>query len=155
MATVAQRGPHMASPLDTPHHAGRATLPPVSVSRRRVWTGRVLTSIAGLFLLADGVVKLTGIQPVVDAFDQLGYPSSQAAIIGSLLLACLAVHLIPRTSILGAILLTGYLGGAVAVQARVENPLFGYVLFPVYVGLLIWVGLYLRTPRVRGLLSVS
>lgn len=141
----------MATVLDTPYHAGHVTVP--ALSRRRVWTGRVISTLAALFLFADGVMKLTGIQPVVEAFDQLGYPNSQAAIIGSLLLVCLALHLIPRTSIAGAILLTGYLGGAVAVQARAENPLFGYVLFPVYIGLLIWVGLYLRNPRVRGLLA--
>jgi hypothetical protein len=151
MTTAAPARAHNETVLDIAHHATRVSSPPVS--RRRVWTGRILTSVAGLFLFADGVMKLTGIQPVVEAFDQLGYPSSQATIIGLLLLGCLTVHLIPRTSIAGAILLTGYLGGAVAVQARVENPLFGYVLFPVYMGLLIWVGLYLRNPRVRGVLG--
>ena len=141
----------MAIVVEPPWPAERAGVP--AGSSRRLWTGRVITTFASLFLFVDGAMKLTGIQPVTDAFDQLGYPNGQAAIIGSLLLACLSLHLIPRTSIVGAILLTGYLGGAVAVQARAQNPLFGYVLFPVYVGLLIWVGLYLRNPRLSSLLD--
>lgn len=80
---------------------------------------------------------------------RLGYPASTVVPIGILLLACVALYAVPRTSILGAVLLTGYLGGAVASNVRIANPLFGYTLFPVYVGVLLWLGLYLRNERLR------
>ncbi len=92
--------------------------------------------------------------PVTQAFERLGYSTSLAAVIGILLLACTAVYAIPRTAVLGAILLTGYLGGAIASNLRIGEPLFSHVLFPVYVALLIWGGLYLREDRLRTLVPL-
>jgi len=93
-----------------------------------------------------------GPAPVVDAFTHLGLPLSLANTLGILLLVCTAVYVFPRTSVLGAILLTGYLGGAVATHLRAGDPLFSHVLFPTYLGVLLWLGLYLRDDRLRGLI---
>jgi hypothetical protein len=107
------------------------------------------------FLLFDGATHIAKIAPVVQAFAQLGLPIELAAVLGILEFACIALYVFPRTSILGAILLTGYLGGAVAMQMRVGNSLFGETLFPVYVGILLWGGLYLREPRLRTLIPIT
>jgi DoxX-like protein len=126
------------------------------VSKKTLWTGRVLSGLAVLFLLFDAVFKLVKPTPapVVDAFNKLGYPPTLAVNIGLLLLACVVLYVIPRTAVLGAILLTGYLGGAVATNVRVGNPLFSHILFPVYMGLFIWGGLYFREQRVRALIPM-
>jgi hypothetical protein len=113
-----------------------------------------MTGLAVAFLLFDSVLKFTGMQAVVDASNQLGIPLHLNPGIGILLLACLALYAVPRTSVLGAILLTGYLGGAVAMHLRVGNPLFTHLLFPTYVGMLIWGGLYLRDPLVHALIPL-
>jgi hypothetical protein len=97
----------------------------------------------------DGVMKLVKPAVVVNATAQLGYPETVILPIGIALLACTVLYVIPRTSVLGAILLTGYLGGAVATQVRVGNPLFSHILFPGYVAMLLWGGLWLRDPRLR------
>jgi hypothetical protein len=104
-----------------------------------------------LFLTFDAVVKLVKIAPVVDAFAQLGYPISLAPAIGVLALACTAVYAIPRTSVLGAVLLTGYLGGAIATQVRIGAGVFP-VFFPLIIAALVWGGLYLREEKLRALL---
>jgi hypothetical protein len=113
------------------------------------WAGRIVSAFPILFLLVDGVMKVVKPAVVVNATVQLGYPESVILPIGILLLACTALYVIPRTSVLGAILLTGYLGGAVATQLRVGNPLFSHILFPGYVAILLWGGLWLRDPRLR------
>jgi DoxX-like family len=125
-------------------------------SRKTLWTGRILSGLVVLFLLVDAGFKLIKPlpAPAVQAFAQLGYPIGLAGGIGILLLGCVALYLIPRTSVLGAILLTGYLGGAVASHVRVGDPWFSHALFPVYIGLLVWGGLYLRDPRLRALIPV-
>lgn len=115
-----------------------------------IWTGRVLSGLAVLFLLFDSTGKLLEVQPVIDGTRQLGYPREIVFTLGVILLSCVVVYLIPRTSVLGALLLTGYLGGAVASQARVGNPLFSHILFPTYVAMLIWGGLVLRDARLRA-----
>jgi hypothetical protein len=115
-----------------------------------IWTGRVLSGLAVLFLLFDSTGKLLEVQPVIDGTRQLGYPRDIVFTLGVLLLSCVVVYLIPRTSVLGALLLTGYLGGAVATQARVENPLFSHILFPTYIAIFIWGGLVLRDARLRA-----
>lgn len=120
---------------------------------RALLAGRVLTALPVLFLLFDATIKLLRIAPVVESFAQLGYPVEVARAIGLLELACLAVYLAPRTALLGAVLLTGYLGGAVATHVRVGSPLASHTLFPIYVGALLWAGLVLRDPRVRALLA--
>jgi hypothetical protein len=129
---------------------------PAPASRKALWTGRILSGIVILFLLVDAGFKLIRPlpAPAVQAFGQLGYPIELAAGIGILLLCCVALYLIPRTSVLGAILLTGYLGGAVASHVRVGDPWFSHALFPVYIGLLIWGGLYLRDQRLRALIPL-
>ena len=125
----------------------------VPASKSRLWAGRILTALAAAFLLFDGVMKLVKPPVVVKATVEMGYPESTIVGIGVVLLVCTILYLIPRTSILGAVLLTGYLGGAVASNVRVGNPLFSHVLFPVYVGAMVWGGLYLRDTRLRTLIS--
>jgi len=127
---------------------------PVPVSTKKLWTGRIFSALAILFLLVDGIMKLFSPAPVVEGMIRLGYPLSLTATIGIILLSCVLVYVIPRTSILGAILLTGYLGGAVASQLRVGEPLFSHVLFPTYMAALIWGGLYLRDDRLRALIPI-
>ena len=125
-----------------------------AVSKKRLWAGRIIGGLAGLFLLFDSVVKVMKLAPAMEGTAQLGYPQSLVFGIGCLELACLVVYAIPRTSVLGAILLTGYLGGAVASHLRIGSPLFGFVLFPVYIGLLIWGALFLRDDRLRALIPL-
>lgn len=132
----------------------QATTQTAPDSKTKLWAGRIITALPVVFLLFDSVIHMMRIAPVVDSFNQLGYPLSLALGMGIIELVCVIVYVIPSTSILGAVLLTGYLGGAVATQIRVGAPLFSTVLFPVYVGLLIWGGLYLRDERLRTLLPL-
>ena len=122
-----------------------STDPPIS--RSKLWTGRVLTVIVVLFLIFDATIHLLVITPVVDSFNQLGIPVNLAVTIGVVELTCLILYVIPRTSVLGAVLLTGYLGGAIAIQLRIGAPLFSTSLFPVYLGVLMWGSLVLRERR--------
>ena len=115
--------------------------------------GRSLSVLATAFLLFDAVGKLLRVQPVVDGTAQLGYPTDLVFGLGLTLLLCVLVYIIPTTSVFGALLLTGYLGGAVATHVRVGNPLLTHVLFPVYMATILWAGLVLRDPRLRVLLS--
>src|SRR5215211_8766433 len=123
------------------------------VSKSALWAGRIISVLVSLFMLIDGVMKLIKPKVVVDGTVQLGYPESVILGMGIVLLASTILYMIPRTAILGAILLTGYLGGAVATHVRVGDPLFS-VLFPVLVGALIWGGLYLRDERLRALIPL-
>ena len=125
-----------------------------SSSRKRVWIGRVLSGLVVLFLIPDGIIKFIKPAPVVDAFAHLGWPLSLANVLGIVLLLCAAVYVLPRTSVLGAILLTGYLGGAVATHLRAGDPLFSHVLFPTYLGVVLWLGLYLREGRLRSVIPL-
>jgi hypothetical protein len=131
----------------------RATsrLSSVRSSNAALWTGRVLTGIAALFLTFDTIVKLALVKPALDANAQLGYAASMIRPVGLIELACLVVYLVPRTAPIGALFWTGYLGGAIASQLRAGNPLFSHVLFPIYVAALVWGGLWLRDARVRSL----
>jgi hypothetical protein len=106
-----------------------------------------------LFLTVDAAMKILKVPAALDGTAQLGYPVGIVATLGLIQIACLIVYLVPRSAILGAVLWTGYLGGAVATHVRVGNPLFGFVLFPVYVAALLWGGLWLRDRRLRGMLS--
>jgi hypothetical protein len=121
-------------------------------SKKRLWAGRIISGLAVAFLLWDSVMKLINPPVVTESFARLGYPEAIGPTIGTLQLVCVVLYVIPRTSILGAVLLTGYLGGAVATHVRVGDPLFSHVLFPVYVGVLIWGGLFLRDHRLRALI---
>jgi hypothetical protein len=122
-------------------------------SNRAVWAGRILSGLVVLFLTFDVSIKLLGVQAAVDGTAQLGYPASTLLPIGLIGLACLVLYLIPRTAVLGAILWTGYLGGAIATHVRLGNPLFSHVLFPIYVAAFLWGGLWLRDPRTRAILA--
>lgn len=114
--------------------------------------GWVVSGLAVAFLIFDGGIKLTGAAVVGDSFTQLGYPVSLAPAIGMLELALVALYAVPRTSVLGAVLLTGLLGGAIASHLRIGSPLPTHTLFGVYLGSVIWAGLFLRDVRVRALL---
>lgn len=127
----------------------------VAPSNRRLWSGRVVTGVVGLFLVMDTVLHLTNVAPVQEASARLGLPLHLAPIIGVLELVCLVAYLLPRTALIGAVLLTGYLGGAVAIQLRAGSPLFAEALFPIYVGILVWGGLLLRRPGLWAALSAT
>ncbi|MCU1242348.1 MAG: hypothetical protein JWO71_3074 [Candidatus Acidoferrum typicum] len=126
----------------------------VSSSKKGVWVGRALSGLVVLLLIPDAIIKFIKPAPVVDTFAHLGLPLSNAVTLGILLLACTALYAIPRTSVLGAILLTGYFGGAVATHLRVGDPLFSHILFPTYLDVLLWLGLYLRDSRLRALIPL-
>jgi hypothetical protein len=115
--------------------------------------GRVLTGVVTAFLLFDASIKLLNLPAVVDGAKRLGYAPESMFAIGAVLLACTVTYLIPRFSLVGALLITGYLGGAIATHVRVGNPLFSHTLFPIYVAAMVWGGLYLRDDRVRGLFA--
>jgi hypothetical protein len=127
------------------------------VTRNAKWTGWILSGLLIAFMIFDGGIKIVPLQIVTDASAELGLPTttSFSRLLGALGLACTGLYAFPRTSILGAILLTGYLGGAIATQARVGASLFSHVLFGVYLGLLLWGGLWLRDQRIRKLLPID
>jgi hypothetical protein len=125
----------------------------VTVSKKTLWIGRIVSALPALFLLMDGVMKLVKPRIVVETTVKLGYPESVILGLGIVLIISTVLYVIPTTSVLGAILLTGYLGGAVATHVRVgEGP--GPVSFPVIMGVLIWFGLYLRDERLRALVPL-
>jgi hypothetical protein len=125
-----------------------------SISKKSLWTGHVFSGLVVAFLLFDAVIHLMRPAPVVEAFVKLGLPLRLAVTLGIIELVCILLYVVPRTSILGAILLTGYLGGAIATQLPRSNSLFGEILFPVYVGVIVWGGIYLRDERLRTLLPL-
>ena len=116
-------------------------------------TGRTLSGLALLFLTFDSVIKLARAPEAVSGTAELGYPTSVVFALGLVQLICVVAYAIPRTATVGAVLLTGYLGGAIATHVRIGNPLFTHVLFPIYVAAFIWGGLYLRDHRVRALVG--
>jgi uncharacterized membrane protein YphA (DoxX/SURF4 family) len=126
-------------------------------SKAALWTGRVLSGIAILFLAVDGAMKLVPIQPVTDSLHELGYPASDALarFIGVVTLLGTALYAWPRTALLGAVLLTGLMGGAIASHLRLDHPLFSHTLFGVWLGLLLWGGLWLRDSRLRQMFPFS
>ncbi len=123
------------------------------ISKNTMWTGRVVSGFAVLFMLFDSITKILKVDAVMKATAQLGYPTELISVIGVILLVCVVIYVVPRTSILGAILLTGYLGGAVATNLRMGTPIFSNALFPVYFGFAVWAGLYLRDVRLRSMLA--
>ena len=124
-------------------------LTPVTKPRRIA--GAVLTTLVSLFLTFDTVIKVLKLAPAMDGTTALGYPADRVFPIGIIELVCLALYLIPQTAVLGALLLTGYLGGAIATHVRVGSPLLSHTLFPIYVAVMIWGGLFLRESRLRDL----
>jgi hypothetical protein len=136
-------------------------MPPVfdtaPVSKSALWSGRVASGLVIVFLLFDGAIKLVPWPVVTETMDRMGYGSSGtlARSLGLITLVCTVLYAVPPTSILGAILLTGYLGGAIASHVRIGSPLFSHVLFGFYLGLMVWGGLWLRDRRLRALLPFS
>jgi hypothetical protein len=124
------------------------------ISKSRLWTGRVLSGLPVLFLLVDAVAKLVKPQPVIEGTVKLGYPENTIVPLGIVLLLSTVLYILPRTAVLGAILLTGYLGGAVATHVRVSDPLFTHTLFPVYLGVALWAGLVLRDKQLETHLPI-
>jgi hypothetical protein len=125
-----------------------------SIPGKRPWAGIIISGLPVLFLLFDALLKFVRPEQVVQGTVELGYPESVILPLGFVLLISTLLYVIPKTSVLGAILLTGYLGGAVATHVRIGNPLFTHILFPVYVGVLLWLGLYLRDTRLRALIPI-
>jgi DoxX-like family len=124
------------------------------VSKPALWSGRALSGLVVLFLLFDGVIKLVPWPVVTETMDRMGFGSSEtlARSLGFITIICTVLYAVPPTSILGAILLTGYLGGAMASHVRIGSPLFSHILFGFYLGLMIWGGLWLRDRRLRTLI---
>jgi len=129
--------------------------PSAVVSRKAVWTGRVLSGLAVAFLIFDASVKVLKSPLAIRATTQLGYPENVVAVLGLIQIVCVITYVVPSTSVLGAILWTGYLGGAVATHVRVGSPLLTHTFLPVYVGALLWLGLWLRDDRLRAVLPTS
>lgn len=115
--------------------------------------GRIVTALPSLFLAFDVAIKLSGHPAVAEASERLGLPVALSPVLGTILAVCLALYLVPRTAVLGAVLLTGYLGGAISIHLRVGDPLLSHTLFPIWVGVFVWLGLFLRDARVRALVA--
>ncbi|HET6979437.1 MAG TPA: DoxX family protein [Pyrinomonadaceae bacterium] len=124
-----------------------------TVSKKNLWIGRIVSGLPALFLLVDGAMKLVKPAVVVEATTKLGYSESLIVPLGVVLIACTILYLIPTTSVLGAILLTGYLGGAVATHVRAAEGVFP-IVFPIILGALLWLGLYLLEPRLQALIPL-
>jgi hypothetical protein len=124
--------------------------------RAAIWTGRVLSGIVILFMIFDASLKLVPLAAVTESMNELGYPPSAALARGLavVILVCTGLYALPRTAVLGAILLTGYMGGAMASHLRIGSPLFSHILFGLYLGLIVWGGLYLRDRAIRALIPL-
>jgi DoxX-like family len=127
---------------------------PANIKFARLLTSRIMSWVVILFMLLDGILKLVRPAPVVDGTIQLGYASHHILLLGVLALIPTILYAIPKTAILGAVLLTGYLGGAVATHIRMDNPLFTHILVPVYIGILMWGGLWLRDKVLQQIFPV-
>ena len=124
------------------------------VSKKQLWTGRIISAVICLLLLMDAGEKLLRAAAVVQGMTQAGFPAGEIVPIGVILLVCIVLYAVPQTAMFGAILLTGYLGGAVVTNFRLSMPLLAYTLAPVYVGILVWGALYLRDARLRALVPL-
>jgi hypothetical protein len=132
-----------------------ATLTTSAPSKGKIWASRIMSGIVILFMLMDSVFKFIVNEDVIKGTTELGFSTHHLPILGSLGLISIILYAFPRTAVIGAILLTGYWGGAIATHVRMDNPLFSHILFPVYLGILAWGGLYLRNEKLRNLLSGS
>lgn len=137
-------------PAARPDPTGSGVSPRATPGRKTRWAGWIMSGLLSSFLTLDAVMKLVKPEPVVKATLDLGYPEHVIVPLGVVLLASTVLYLVPRTAMLGAILLTGYLGGAVATHVRVGNPLVSHTLFPTYLGALLWGGLLLRDAKLRA-----
>jgi DoxX-like family len=130
-----------------------STVESVSVSKGALWSGRIVSGLVVLFMLFDSITKIMRVQQVIDATVRIGFPASTVFGIGVTLLVCTALYVIPQTSVLGAILLTAYLGGATAANVRASSPAFN-TCFAITFGVLVWLGLFLRERRLRELIPL-
>ncbi len=135
--------------MKTDAHAISAAALPAQKASTKIWIGRILSGLAVLFLLFDSITKILQAPYVMQASAKFGYPTQYIPAIGATLLVLIILYVIPRTSIFGAILLTGYLGGAVEANLHVLSPFFSNTLFPVYFGVIVWGGLYLRDDLIK------
>jgi hypothetical protein len=138
--------------MTTTYFPAHAATPRFFTERKQLWTGRILSAIPVLFLVMDATMKLLQVPMAVQGTKQLGYPAAMILPLGIIEALSLALYLYRRTSLFGVIVLTGYLGGAVATHVRIGDPLFSHILFPTYVAALLWGGLCLRDRRFRALL---
>jgi hypothetical protein len=138
-------------------HTVSTTMPASTERAASLWSGRTLSGVVILFFLLDAGMKLVPLQPVIDAMGDLGWPTdaTTARILGGVMIVIALLYAYPPTSLLGAILMTAYLGGAVATHARIGSPLFSHTLFGVYLGVAVWAGLWLRDRRVRDLIPFA
>ncbi len=120
-------------------------------SKAMIWTGRILTALVVLFMAFDSIIKVIKIDVVVESFARLGFADSVSRGIGTIEIAATLLYLFPRTAVLGAVLLTGVYGGAIASHLRIDDPLFSHTLFGVYLGAVMWAGVWLRDARLRSL----
>jgi hypothetical protein len=132
-----------------------SSVPEASRSTRAVWAGRALSALPVLFLGVDAAFKFSDHPAVAEANAQLGIPAAITPVIGAIEAACLALYLVPRTAVVGAILLSGFFGGAIMTHLRVGDPLATHTLFPIWIAALVWGGLFLRDARVRALIAPS
>jgi hypothetical protein len=128
---------------------------PAATSTTAIWSGRFLSALAVLFLTFDTVIKVLRLPIALAATAQLGFTDNAAFAIGVIEAACLVLYLVPRTSVLGAVLWAGYLGGAIATHIRAASPLFTHTLFPIYVAAFLWIGLWLRNDRMRRIVRAA
>ncbi|MBT1706067.1 DoxX family protein [Chryseosolibacter indicus] len=129
-----------------------ATLPTTAPSKGRIWTARIMGGLVILFMFADSIFKFIPNEEAIKGTTELGFQLHHLPILGTLGLISVLLYALPRTEILGAILLTGYFGGAIATHVRMDNPLFSHVLFPVYLAILAWGSLWLKNERFRKLI---
>ena len=132
----------------------QSAVPSSSLSKKSLWAGRIITGLVAAFLVFDAVIHIMKPATVMEAFAKLNFPIRFAVPLGIIELMCILLYVIPLTSILGAIFLTGYLGGAIAIQLPTGNPFFGEVLFPVYIAAFLWGGIYLRDERLRTMVPL-
>jgi hypothetical protein len=138
-----------------PSTSSSSVIPASDVSARALWGGRIVTAIAVLFLTFDMAIKLLRLPVAVEATMQLGYPEVAVRTIGIIEAVCLGLYLWPKTALLGAVLWVGYLGGAIATHLRVGSPRLSHTLFPIYIAALLWLGLWLRSVRVRHVVRAA
>jgi len=131
----------------------QAEIQPAAPAKTLLWTGRILSALAVLFILFDSVGHLLEPAPVVQAFAQLEFPLRLSICLGVIQLICVVFYIVPRTAVLGAVLMTGYLGGAVAIHMRVGNPVFECV-FPIVIGIFFWAGLLMCDVQLRAFFPV-
>lgn len=143
---------HRSSIIDPARRTDPRDEPP---SRAAVWGGRVMSGLACLFLAFDASMKVLAVPEAVQGTTDLGYPAGVLLWLGIVQVVCLVAYLIPRTAVLGAVLWTGYLGGAIATHVRLEHPWATHILFPIYVAVLLWGGLWLRDRQLRELLPLQ